>query len=136
MTPRRIPQAGGLVEIDVRVANGTAVRQITRTVVTVRDLGDGRYTCILQDDADGSIETVTIAPAQNGNWVCMEPPVNIMGAINIAERVERGDVLHGPASTPLITVCRALLHLTGRARPVGPRAPLRLNTSTPQGSDQ
>lgn len=117
MSQRLIPQVGLTVEI--AVAGGGVV---TRRVATVRDHGDGRYTCVIQPRDGGAVEAVTIAPADR-HWVCVEPPVDVLAAVHLAERVRRGDVLHGSATGPLLTLANAVLHMAGPARPARPRGP-------------
>ncbi|NYZ12858.1 hypothetical protein HL658_09865 [Azospirillum sp. RWY-5-1] len=119
MTRRLIPQVGLTVEIAV---DGGGV--VTRRVQTVRDHGDGRYTCVIVPPDGGGIETVTIAPA-GGHWVCVAAPVDVLAAVHLADRVLRGDVLHGSATAPLLALARAVLHMAGPNRPApacGPAA--------------
>ncbi|KAA0678106.1 hypothetical protein [Roseomonas genomospecies 6] len=127
MIARSNPQIGASVVIDVPVPGAAAVTQVIRAIVTVRDLGDGRFTCILKDEGSGAAEAVTIAPAPGGHWVCVAPPVDILGAMHTARRVLAGETLHGPALAPLLTLARAVEHLTGCVRSAGPCLPARID---------
>lgn len=121
MSQRVVPKPGLSVEIAVE---GGGV--VTRHIQTVRDHGDGRYTCVITLPDGGGIEAVTIAPAgppNSGHWVCVEPPVDVRAAVLLSERVLRGDVLHGSATAPLLALARAVLHLAGPARPAPATGP-------------
>ncbi|MGQ9370564.1 hypothetical protein [Azospirillum sp. A39] len=127
------PPIGATVAIDLPAGPGMA-RTVQRRIGTMRDHGDGRYTCIVLDQC-GAAETVTIAPAVAGGWVCVEPPADIQAAIHLSARVLRGEVLHGSASEPLHLLARAVQQLTGVARPAGPpcaaQIATRINGGTP-----
>lgn len=121
--PRSYPRPDATVEIDVPGA-GT----VSRRVLTVRDHGDGRYTCTLAGP-DG-IEAVTITPAGSG-WVCVQPPVSIHAAVITADKIKRGETLHGSANAPLHLLADAVLLLTGRA-PRPQAAPCAARMAHPQ----
>lgn len=124
---RLIPQVGLTVEIAV---HGGGV--VTRRICTVRDHGDGRYTCVIAPLDGNGIEAVTIAPADR-HWVCVEPPVDVRAAVLLAERVQRGDVLHGSATVPLLALARAVLHMAGPHRPAPTGGPAAMATLRPAG---
>lgn len=122
--PRAIPQPDMDIVIEVRTSIGN--RRVSKRIVTVRDLGSGRYTCLVQDTAMGGYETVTIAPRQGGQWIAVEPPVDIQAAIHVSRRIEAGEALHGGVQEVLRLLARAVTQLTGNARPTGPAAPARV----------
>jgi len=102
------------VEIELTDLPGGVV---SREIVTIRDHGDGRYTVCLRGPSD-EIEAATITPApDHAGWVCVDPPVNVIQAINIALRVLRGETIRGTATAPLATLARAVLDLTGADAP-------------------
>ena len=123
---RLLPQPDALVEIDIPAAAGAARHTVTRRIATIRDHGDGRYTCLLSDPATGALSTATIAPATEGQWLCIEPPVSIDGAVHLARCVLGGVTLHQGVNEQLRALADAVLFLTGQRRPTGPCVPARL----------
>ncbi|MBP2301278.1 hypothetical protein [Azospirillum picis] len=126
MTYRAMPQPDGLVEIDIPAVAGAAIHTITRRVVTVRDHGDGRYTCLLSDTAGGALSTMTIAPAESGGWVGVQPPISIDGAVHVAQSVLAGVTLHRSINEQMRLLSEAVLLLTGQQRAVGRPVAARL----------
>ena len=123
---RLLPQPDALVEIDIPAAAGAARHTVTRRIATIRDHGDGRYTCLLSDPATGALSTATIAPATEGQWLCIQPPLCVDGAVHLARSVLAGIALHRPVNEQLHALADAVLFLTGQHRPAGPCAPARL----------
>ncbi|WP_372400257.1 hypothetical protein ABMY26_32110 [Azospirillum sp. HJ39] len=119
MTPRLIPFADGLVEIDIPGGAGQVLHTVTRRVVTVRDHGDGRYTCLLSDPDRGELSTMTVAPAEGGGWIGVQPPVSIDGAVHVAQAVAAGVTLHRSVTEQMRLLSEAVLLLTGQQRVAG-----------------
>ncbi|AWB06785.1 hypothetical protein A6A40_17170 (plasmid) [Azospirillum humicireducens] len=126
MSYRPPPRADLLVEIDIPAGVAGAVRTISRRIVTTRDHGDGRWTCLLSDPDSGDLSTATIAPAENGQWVCVQPPVSVDGALHIARSVLAGVTLHRSVTEQMRVLSEAVLFLTGQSRASGPIAPARI----------
>lgn len=129
MTERRIPMADALVEIDIPTGTGHAAYTVTRRIVTMRDHGDGRYTCLLSDPdrpMDG-LSTMTVAPAEGGGWIGVQPPVSVDGAVHVAQSVLAGVTLHRSVTEQMRLLSEAVLLLTGQqriaGRPVATRMP-------------
>lgn len=119
MIGRLIPYADGLVEIDIPGGSGQALHTVTRRVVTVRDHGDGRYTCLLSDPDRGELSTMTVAPAEGGGWIGVQPPVSIDGAVHVAQAVAAGVTLHRSVTEQMRLLSEAVLLLTGQQRAAG-----------------
>lgn len=117
MIDRVPPSPDAIVEIDIPVDGG--YRTITRRIATVRDHADGRYTCILADPDTGILTAVTIAPATNGHWVGVEPPLSLDGAIHVARSIISGFALRRPINEQMRILSEAVLLLTGQNRPTG-----------------
>lgn len=113
--------------IDIPVGAGRVT--VTRRIATVRDLGDGRYSCLLKDD-NGAPEAVTIAPAQGGHWVCAAPPVSITAAVRIAELVATGHTIHRSVTDTMRMLAEAVLLLTGQSRQQDSASPARVEGGT------
>lgn len=124
MTDRMLPRPGLMVEIDIPVGAGRV--SVTRRIATVRDLGDGRYACLLTDPDTGAPEAVTIAPAVGGHWVCAAPPVSITAAIRTAQLVAAGHTIHRSVTEQMRLLAEAVLLLTGQSRQPGSPAPARV----------
>ncbi|ALG75077.1 hypothetical protein VY88_26460 [Azospirillum thiophilum] len=92
---------------------------MTRRVVTVRDHGDGRYTCLLSDPDRGELSTMTVAPAEGGGWIGVQPPVSIDGAVHVAQAVAAGVTLHRSVTEQMRLLSEAVLLLTGQQRAAG-----------------
>lgn len=119
MNVRVLPKADLLVEIDVIGETGAILRVITRRIATTRDHGDGRWTCLLSDPAGGELSIATIAPAERGHWVCVQPPVSVDGALHIARAVLAGITLHRSVTEQMRVLSEAVLFLTGQHQPTG-----------------
>lgn len=125
--PRPIPQPDMVITIVVPAPGGASGRRISRRIANLRDLGNGRYACLLRDPASGGYESVTIAPEVGGDWLCVEPPVDIQAAVHMARRVEAGDALQSGVHDALHLLARAVNLLTGNARAAGPAVPARID---------
>lgn len=129
MTERMIPRPDLMVAIDIPVGGGQV--SVTRRIATVRDLGDGRYACLLVDPDTKTPEAVTIAPAAGGHWVCTTPPVSITAAVHLAQLVAAGHTLHRSVTEQMRMLAEAVLLLTGQARQPGNPAPARVEGGQP-----
>ncbi len=119
MTVRVLPVPDQLVEIDLVGETGAILRVITRRIATTRDHGDGRWTCLLTDPKGGELSIVTIAPAERGHWVCVQPPVSVDAAVHIARACMAGVTLHRSVTEQMRVLSDAVLFLTGQHRPSG-----------------
>lgn len=130
MTYRALPHADALVEIEIPV-DENANRRITRRIATVRDHGGNRFTCLLSDPDTGKLETVTIVPSTSGQWVCVQPPVSIDGAVHIARAVAAGITLHRSVTEQMRVMANAILVLTGNQPGAGPLVAARVEEIPP-----
>ncbi|RJF84846.1 hypothetical protein D3877_10230 [Azospirillum cavernae] len=126
MSARVLPQPDALVEIDIPTNGQAAGHVVTRRVVTIRNHSDGRYTCLLADQSTGDLSAATIAPATDGHWLCVEPPVSVDAAIHVARMVAGGVTSHASVTSQMRLLADAVLFLTGHHRPAGPLSPTRI----------
>lgn len=126
MSARVLPQPDALVEIDIPANGQAAGHVVTRRVVTIRYHSDGRCTCLLADQSTGDLSTATIAPATDGHWLCVEPPVSVDAAIHVARMVAGGVTSHASVTSQMRLLADAVLFLTGHHRPTGPLSPTRI----------
>ncbi|MBP2231802.1 hypothetical protein J2847_005121 [Azospirillum agricola] len=119
MTVHVSPKPDDLVEIDIPGENGRAIQIVTRRIVTVRDHGDARWTCLLADPATGVLSVITIAPAERGQWVGVQPPLSIDGAVHVARSILAGVTLHRSVTEQMRVLSEAVLLLTGQHRATG-----------------